>query len=604
MRRNFNCVLLACGGLLFGCDRSQTPASQPASPQAGLRPPAPANQNALARELPKIDTRKMPAPVRQQFALLYGKASKGRFEPDTARELGALCLVHGDVRQAIQCFKVFAKAEPDTYLPWYYLGIALEKADQKELAIQTFTKALQQNANYTPIHLRLASLVAPGDRERAAEYFRQALTVQPDDPVANLGLGQLEAAGGRHEQAVELFRKAIAAFPEYQQAHRSLADSLRALGGAEGAAEQERLAQTGGAPPLNDPAYAGLLRWGLDLGILLTDARQHMSKREFDEAEGLLQTAALVDVAGVRARSELAALRVAQGRLEDAAEQYRLALKGDPKDYNARSNLSIVLLQLRQYEECEQILAELVAERPGDADLAARHALMLSMLGRPDDAVAAFRRAIALDPDDGVRRLQLADYLYRLERREEALHELDEHIRRNPEAAKAIFLRGKLLLESGQRDQARAELERALQMRPSMSDAYAVLTHICLEEKDEEAAKRWLRKGLEHVPDASPLANSLAWILATQSEPTPDDAREALRLAEQACEASEHHNIGYLDTLAAAHASSGDFEQAAKWQREAIRLAEEAGMESAATEPYRERLAGYENGRRYIDPRE
>ncbi len=44
--------------------------------------------------------------------------------------------------------------------------------------------------------------------------------------------------------------------------------------------------------------------------------------------------------------------------------------------------------------------------------------------------------------------------------------------------------------------------------------------------------------------------------------------------ATRACELSEWKNAAYIDTLAAAHAEAGAFDQAVKFQRQVIQMAE------------------------------
>ena len=85
---------------------------------------------------------------------------------------------------------------------------------------------------------------------------------------------------------------------------------------------------------------------------------------------------------------------------------------------------------------------------------------------------------------------------------------------------------------------------------------------------------------MERNPDWAEPANNLAWLLAVSPDPRIRDPDEAVRLAERACagdEANDHH---YLDTLAAAYAAAGRFDESVEVCRRAIRLAGEAGDEN------------------------
>jgi tetratricopeptide (TPR) repeat protein len=94
------------------------------------------------------------------------------------------------------------------------------------------------------------------------------------------------------------------------------------------------------------------------------------------------------------------------------------------------------------------------------------------------------------------------------------------------------------------------------------------------------------------------LNNGLAWILATSSNDAQRNGEEALRLAEKACELTQNSQHEYVDTLAAAYAELGRFEDAVAQAQEAIRLAEEAGQTEAVA-AYRQRLALYEQKQPY-----
>ena len=92
----------------------------------------------------------------------------------------------------------------------------------------------------------------------------------------------------------------------------------------------------------------------------------------------------------------------------------------------------------------------------------------------------------------------------------------------------------------------------------------------------EEQLKRWPTLDPKHLPCASHLAyvrNSRAWLRATDPS---DDVRkgvEAVADATRACELTSYKVWGYIDTLAAAFAEVGSFDEAVQRQQQAIDMA-------------------------------
>jgi hypothetical protein len=96
--------------------------------------------------------------------------------------------------------------------------------------------------------------------------------------------------------------------------------------------------------------------------------------------------------------------------------------------------------------------------------------------------------------------------------------------------------------------------------------------------------------------------NDLAWLRATSAEPSYRDTSVALALSQRALELGGAADAGVLDTRAAAEASAGRFMQASATSERAIALARASGEDSLARQ-VATRLAGYREGRAFVQPR-
>ena len=93
-------------------------------------------------------------------------------------------------------------------------------------------------------------------------------------------------------------------------------------------------------------------------------------------------------------------------------------------------------------------------------------------------------------------------------------------------------------------------------------------------------------------------ANALAWILATY--PARLKPTEAVQLAERANEASNSTQAAILDTLAAAYASAGRYDDAVKTIQRAIEIADKDPRQARDIESFRARQKLYEEKKPYV----
>src|SRR5262249_57640536 len=90
--------------------------------------------------------------------------------------------------------------------------------------------------------------------------------------------------------------------------------------------------------------------------------------------------------------------------------------------------------------------------------------------------------------------------------------------------------------------------------------------------------------------------NRRGWLLATCPEASVRDGTRAVEQARKACDLTGWKDGGYLDTLAAASAESGDFTEAVRWAKQAVEVGEDDKEELGNM---RQRLSLFQAGRPY-----
>lgn len=119
---------------------------------------------------------------------------------------------------------------------------------------------------------------------------------------------------------------------------------------------------------------------------------------------------------------------------------------------------------------------------------------------------------------------------------------------------------------------------------------------------DGQAALDSLRLSLG-VQGRVDTARRLAWLQATWPEALASDWQGVVNLAMQAQEAQMHlagRQPLYMETTAAALARAGRYNDAASLQREALDVAQRAGLSKAKLKPLEDRLKLYEQGKAYL----
>ncbi len=228
-------------------------------------------------------------------------------------------------------------------------------------------------------------------------------------------------------------------------------------------------------------------------------------------------------------------------------------------------------------------------------------ALLYLQFGRVAEAAAHFRDTVRLMPDSAATHYNLGTTLLQLGDLDEAVTQFEQALRLNPEYAQAHSNLGAALRSQGKVAEAIGHFRQSLRIRPDDGDALYNLASALTVEGELAEAITLYRRALAVQPDSPEPFAELAWILATDPDPTRHDARQAVSLAERAAQLTGRQDASVLDTLAAAYAAAGRFGQAAAAARAALALLPASQHERATA--IQQRLSLYTNSRPYRRPR-
>jgi len=238
------------------------------------------------------------------------------------------------------------------------------------------------------------------------------------------------------------------------------------------------------------------------------------------------------------AHNNLGDILVPQGRVPEAIGHFQKAIRINPADAEPHYNLGqIYVIQGRLDEAIEQY-KEVIRLKPDDQEAHYHLGVVLGMRGRLDEAIEQYRKALEISPNYIDARGNLANVLAAQGKFDAAIPEYQQTLKLAPTSAQAHFRFGQALQAQHQYKAASTEYQKALSLDP------------------------------QHLQ----VRISLAWLLATSPEASLRDGKRAVELAGQAHAIAGGESPQLLDTLAAADAEAGQFDEAIKAAKRALNL--------------------------------
>lgn len=242
----------------------------------------------------------------------------------------------------------------------------------------------------------------------------------------------------------------------------------------------------------------------------------------------------------------------------------------DPRDHEKRNALAFRYTRMGEIDKAIAHLKEALRLKPDYVHAHFNLGNVLAARGQLDRGVHHLRRAARLQPNHAEALNNLGYALASLGRFDEAIRELRRALTVNQDYADARRNLGRALASRGDIVEAIDHLRHALRLEPDSTESHRSLGAILVDIGQATEALRHWEEAIRLEPDSLESLSGLAWILATHPEPAIRRPERAVILASKAAGLARDRNPIVLDTLAAALASAGRFDQAVATARMAL----------------------------------
>ena len=276
-----------------------------------------------------------------------------------------------------------------------------------------------------------------------------------------------------------------------------------------------------------------------------------------------------------RAYEAPATLLTKMGAILPAIKAWKDLLQLDPQSVIAHANLAGIYLQQSKPRLAIQHYKAGLESKPDDTQILQGLSLAYEQNKDIESAIGTLGRLLAIQPKSEEIQIRRGSLKMATGDLQGAREDFDSVITLNRENGLAYKKRGICGLRLGNNDQALLDLNKAITLLPNDSELYTNRGMAHAGAGNFAFAIDDYEKALKIQSDSPEILNNVAWLLATCPVAHIRNGEKALEYANRACELAQWSHFGTLDTLAAAYAAVGKYEEAAKWAKRSIEYAPE-----------------------------
>jgi tetratricopeptide (TPR) repeat protein len=358
-------------------------------------------------------------------------------------------------------------------------------------------------------------------------------------------------------------------------------------------------------PPVSpDPDGAGAsgeggAATGASASDLIDRGNEAFNRQDYGEAIKLYSGAIELEPGNAAALYNRANTYYAQNDYDKALADYDRAIKSSPDQAVYFNNRGNTHLALNRTEAAIADYDRAVALDPKDALAYYNRGNARRKLDDDDGAQADFNAALAADPNYDSAYYARGNLAYDRGEFEKAVADFTRAINLQPEPD-YYNNRGNALYSQKKYERALADYTRVVELTPADSDGFFNRANTYVKLGDLAKAGADYEQALALNPEADDVMARYARVLATTNNAKFRNPARALDLATLANKSTDGEKSSYLDTLAAACAAAGKFDDAVKYQDQALgKLAPDT--EASARAAYQARLELYRQQKPFVE---